>query len=174
MIFEYAYIASLGEAHPDNAHVNVEYLFWASIFVIILHRIVSGYAIWRLTHKWSDVLLQIVDLLMVKCIYLNYKLDIDEPSNCQRYLQVLEATFESSPQLLIAMGYLAKIGISDASPIVLVSTLTSLISLTSRIASDDKAMFIAKMKDIEFNWKALRTFDFSIACNFWYILRVFL
>eukprot|EP01084_Bolivina_argentea_P043671 80431_1 len=174
VVFEYYYIWRLGDKSDINKQVNTLYLFATSIFVLTLHRIVSGYAVYRLTHKWCDVMLQMFDLLMVKCVYINYQLDIDEPSNSQRYLQVLEATFESSPQLLIAMGYLAKIGLSKSSPIIIISTIASLFSLTARIASDDKAMFIQKMQTLDFNYKALKQLDLSLVINFWYVLRVVL
>ena len=51
-----------------------------------------------------DVLLQLFDVLMVKCIWLNYRLGTDEPTNSQRYLQTLEATFEVKIVSVYIMG----------------------------------------------------------------------
>ena len=90
VIFEY-YRYSQSE---QDIGINVKALFWVSIAVLIVHRIVSSAAIYKLTKKPIDVLLQLFDFLMIRCVWTNYKLGIDEPSNAQRYLQTLEATFE--------------------------------------------------------------------------------
>eukprot|EP01083_Nonionella_stella_P034164 93533_1 len=88
--------------------IDTEYLFIVSICVLIFHRIISSAAVYHLTRKPMHVLYQIFDLLMIRCIWTNYKLGSDEPSNSQRYLQILEATFESAPQILIATAFLVK------------------------------------------------------------------
>ena len=79
--------------NDTDISVNTMYLFGVSVGIIILHRIISSVAIYRLTKKWKYAILQLIDALMTQCIYTNYILDNDEPSNAQRYLQVLEATF---------------------------------------------------------------------------------
>ena len=90
VIFEYyRYIRN-----EEDIGIDTKYLFFTSISVIIFHRIVSSVAIYNLTRKPFDVLLQLFDFLMIKCIYTNYRLQTDEPSNAQRYLQTMEATFE--------------------------------------------------------------------------------
>ena len=76
----------------DDVGINVLYLFGVSIGVIILHRIVSSIAVYRLTQNWKYAVLQFFDALMIQCVWTNYILGTDEPSNAQRYLQVLEAT----------------------------------------------------------------------------------
>ena len=78
----------------DRIGINTLYLFGVSIGVIIFHRIVSSIAVYRLTNNYKYAILQIFDALMIKCIWTNYLLETNEPSNAQRYLQVLEATFE--------------------------------------------------------------------------------
>ena len=90
VIFEYYRLAT----EEDDIGINAWYLFYISIAVIIIYRIISSIAIYQLTHNCKYVIYQIFDLLMIQCIYTNYELDTDEPSNAQRYLQVLEATFE--------------------------------------------------------------------------------
>ena len=90
VIFEYRKYS----VSREDIGINANYLFWVSIFVIVFHRCISLIAIYRLTKKPLDVLLQLFDLLIVKCIWINYKYQTDEPSDSQKYLQVLEATFE--------------------------------------------------------------------------------
>eukprot|EP01083_Nonionella_stella_P083750 231635_1 len=70
------------------------YLFVVSICVIIVHRIISSFAIYRLTKNKGFMLYQLFDLLMIRCVWTNYQLGTNEPSNQQRYLQILEAIFE--------------------------------------------------------------------------------
>ena len=74
--------------------INTFYLLWTSIGVLILHRIISSVAIYSLTRNKMDALLQTMDLLTVKCVWLSHVLGKNEAINPQRYLQILEAIFE--------------------------------------------------------------------------------
>ena len=115
-------------------------IFSSSIAVIILHKVISCGAVYALTRNIKDVFLQFIDFMMIKAIYLNYKLNTEEPGNAQRYLQILEGTFESGPQILISILFITKtydpnVGID---PIILISAISSIWTLTSRVTSDDK------------------------------------
>eukprot|EP01084_Bolivina_argentea_P075247 136417_1 len=151
----------------ENIGINTMYLFATSIFILILHRIISSFAIYQLTKNKSFILYQLFDVLMIRCIWTNYKLESDEPSNAQRYLQTLEATFESAPQTLISAAFLVKSTTGTLSPIVIVSFITSLWSLSSRISADDKIMVQDEWKKIDFSHK-------KCPCvNYRYFIRVF-
>ena len=63
--------------------------FVANAGVVIMQRIISTVAIYRLTRSWKDAVLQIFDLMMVKAIRVNYTLGIDEKANPQRFLEIL-------------------------------------------------------------------------------------
>eukprot|EP01084_Bolivina_argentea_P005123 9678_1 len=158
----------------DVIGINTMYLFVVSVCVIILHRIISSFAIYRLTNNKSFILYQIFDVLMVKCIWTNYQLDTDEPSNSQRYLQTLEATFESAPQILIATAFLVKASISDASAIVILSLITSFWTLSSRVSADDKMMFQKDWKNIEFHYNVFPCINikYIIRVIFWRFLEI--
>eukprot|EP01084_Bolivina_argentea_P122635 217309_1 len=136
----------------DFTIIEAQYWFSMGIFVIVLHKVISCIAVFLLLRNWKDVVYQLFDILMVKAVYANYKLGIDEPSSGQRYLQVLEATFESGPQILISMAFILKTHIWDG--VVLVSIVASLWTLTSRISSDDKSVLAATWKRIEFHYKS--------------------
>ena len=152
VIYKYYEIWQRPEQFPkENAAIEIQYIFFASIFVIILHKVISCGAIYALTRKCTNVFLQFLDLMMVKAIYLNYKFATDEPGNAQRYLQILEATFESAPQILIAVLFIVKTETADA--LVLISTISSLWTLTSRVTSDDKQLLKDDWKKIDFNIK---------------------
>ena len=90
VIYEYWRLSNDG----NDYGINVYWLLINSIAFIIIHKTVSCVAIYRLTKDIKYTILQLFDLLMVQCIWQNYLLDTDEPSNAQRYLQVLEAIFE--------------------------------------------------------------------------------
>eukprot|EP01084_Bolivina_argentea_P128795 227582_1 len=135
VLVEYWYLRN------QNIGINTLYLFAVSVSIIIFHRIISSIAIYRLTNNKLYTICQLFDLLMVQCVWTNYQLDTDEPSNCQRYLQVLEAIFESSPQILISVVFLIKSTTSEISTVVIISLISSFWTLTARVASDDKTMF---------------------------------
>eukprot|EP01083_Nonionella_stella_P172767 593932_1 len=163
VIFEYYKLRD-----DDEIGINTMNLFVVSICVLIFHRIISSAAIYHLTKKPIYMLYQVFDLLMIRCIWTNYKLDSDEPSNSQRYLQIMEATFESAPQILISTAFLVKANTSSANnPIVIISLITSFWSLSARVSGDDKLMFKEEWKSVGCKSK----FPF-VNCR--YIIRVFL
>eukprot|EP01083_Nonionella_stella_P226798 805117_1 len=86
VVFEYYSLQD-----QDNIGIDTMYLFVISICVLVFHRIISSAAIYHLTKKPMYMLYQMFDLLMIRCIWTSYKLDSDEPSNSQRYLQIMEA-----------------------------------------------------------------------------------
>ena len=69
------------------------------------------------------------------------------------------------PQLLLSAVFITKTGQFD--PIVMVSLMSSLWSLTSRVSSDDKALFKETWRSLDFSHKSCPPI------NFRYALRVF-
>eukprot|EP01084_Bolivina_argentea_P248531 415750_1 len=152
VLLQYYDIMRKQQNTDDKPNFQAQYWFFGSIAVITLHKIISCISVYLLTKSWIDVLYQFVDVLMVKAVYANYKLNVDEPSNGQRYLQILEGTFESGPQILIGLTFILKSDYSDA--LVLVSLIASLWTLTSRIAADDKSILNYNWKYVELKKKA--------------------
>eukprot|EP01083_Nonionella_stella_P078773 215773_1 len=151
--------------------INTQYLFYLSITIILAHRIVSAVAVYNLTHKPQYAIYQLLDVLMIKCVYTNYKLDTNQPSNAQRYLQTMEAIFESAPQILISTAFLIKTKQTTISATVIASLFTSLFSLSARVSADDKVMLQddwkePKHRNSDGKWK----FPFI---NWKYVVRVF-
>ena len=66
---------------------------------------------------------------------------------CFYFVNLLkEACFESSPQIILSMGYILK-SVADGNevaPIVIISTAFSLWSLTAKVASDDRTLFVGR------------------------------
>eukprot|EP01083_Nonionella_stella_P140444 430713_1 len=162
--------------HPEtyeweHDRINMAIVFRTSVGVIVLHKIVSCGAIYALTRSLWDVFLQFIDFMMLKAIYLNYKLHTEEPGNAQRYLQILEGTFESGPQILISLLFITKTYNPDTppDPIILISAISSIWTLTSRVVSDDKLL----LKD---EWKSAflegNKFPWINHLNWRYVVRV--
>eukprot|EP01083_Nonionella_stella_P278066 945484_1 len=97
----------------SETSINHAAIFWCSITVIVIHKVVSCSVIYALTTSIFSVILQFFDLMMVKAIYTNYKSKTNEPGNSQKLLQILEGTFESGPQIFISLVYLIKTKESD-------------------------------------------------------------
>ena len=129
---------------------NPAYFFYLSISILIFHRIVSSFGVWLLTRNWLNVLLQLFDILMIRSVWTSYKLHQDEPSTSQRYLGILEATFEAMPQLLLNTVFISKTG--QFNTIIMISFVSSLWSLTERVSSDDRILFEDEWKYLDFSW----------------------
>eukprot|EP01084_Bolivina_argentea_P098361 176769_1 len=127
----------------DNIHKSVDVIYWfvLSIAILLIHRLVSCFGVYLMTHNWFNVFLQSLDLLLIRSVWTSYKLGTDKPSTTQRYLCILEAIFEAMPQLLLSSVFIAKTGQFDI--LIVISLISSLWSLTSRVTSDD-ALFIHK------------------------------
>eukprot|EP01084_Bolivina_argentea_P154090 268642_1 len=177
VVYQY-YILSQTEDNRvlDTGSANPLNFFYASLFVILLHRIISTVAIYNLTRKWTDILLQIFDFMMVKAIWVNYKLNKKNKANPQRFLEILEATFESGPQLLISSAYILKASTNDSQQItvlIIISVLFSLWSITSRVTADDKVMFNQMKKKDSVLWTDISFKYNKCPCiNLRYVLRV--
>ena len=149
--------------------IDTIYLFWGSIIIIIVSRIISAIAVSKMTHNCCDFILGILDLTMFKAIYVGYILDRKSPTNIQRYIGLLEATLESFPQLILSTLYVTTTVAYETesiSVLIIISLLSSLYALTARVASDDKHIYNT-------NWKGIRCNLCTFPCiNLRYILRV--
>eukprot|EP01084_Bolivina_argentea_P168367 291996_1 len=151
---------------PD---VDMGMLVVSSIGIIILHRIISGYAVYILTRKPIHVIIQLFELMIIKAIYVNYRVQSSKPSNPQRYLQLLESIFESGPQLLLSTGYAVKT--RSVSLLLLLSLVSSLWNITNTISSDDKQILPDDCQTLHIRLDAKATL--GITWNWDYLLHSF-
>eukprot|EP01084_Bolivina_argentea_P026330 48955_1 len=145
---------ALYKAGKRIGSLNPFWLFCISISIIVSSRIISSFAVYSITRRGRDAVLQLFDLLMMKAVFTSYKLNAAEPTTMQRYLGLLEAILESAPQILLNMIVILKFteeGIHPSS-IVLVSLLFSLWSLVSRVIADDKLIFKEEWVSLEFEY----------------------
>ena len=149
--------------------VNGLYLFVLSIGCLFLYRIVSSLLVLYRTKSIARGVLQFFDVLLFDTIYINYKHDSSEPSNPQKWLQFLEATFEAFPQSLIQLFFVFKT--SNYNDTVILSLIFSMFSLMNKIITDDKPAFTqekGKYPNIKLSLKSFQKWTI----NKYYVIRV--
>ena len=77
----------------DDWTFNPLWFIIFGLFIIIFQRFMSMTVIYFMTNNAKAALLQFVDLLMVKAIWVNYDLGLKEPCNPQRYIELLVKYF---------------------------------------------------------------------------------
>ena len=76
-------------------NVNIIGLFIGGILTIIVYRIVSCYLIYYYTQDWKRIIIQLLDLEILRTTYISHITHSEEMCNLQHWLQKLEAIFES-------------------------------------------------------------------------------
>ena len=158
------------EADDPVPYLNMTAMFWCNLGAILLYRLISTIWVYRLTASISQAVLQLFDVLLLKAIYVCWKLKRTEPSNPQLYLQKMEGVFESTPQALLQLIFSMRRKSFASSSIVTISFFFSLVSLSMRSVGDDEVLFKDDAKGLGFHWRAYR----SLQCVSWgYARRVF-
>ena len=122
--------------------INGFYIFLCSCVSLFAYRIISSILVGLRTKSFFRGFLQFWDLLLFHALYINYKTHSTQPSNPQKWLQMLEAVFESFPQSLIQLFFIIKTRSSGGiNSIVVVSLIFSILSLTNKVISDDSPAF---------------------------------
>ena len=73
----------------SQSTVNPKWFFIFGVFIIVFQRIISTVTIYGMTHNPKAALLQLFDVLIVKAVWVNYVLHLEEPCNPQRYIELL-------------------------------------------------------------------------------------
>ena len=109
--FEFVELAMKENKYNNNVDidicegVNMTYLSIISIGAILLYRIVSAYSIYHLTKDVKRIFSQLLDFELFRTMYVNYVNGSIHPCNPQRWIQGLEAVFESSPQVCLLIFF---------------------------------------------------------------------
>lgn len=129
----------------SNGDIDLLALFIMSILFILLYRVIASLMIYSLTQSPLRVLSQLVfDFEIYRAIFISFKLKLSEPGYIQTWLQKLEATFESLPQAVLQISYVARIANwneEEDSTVVITSILLSLVTMAERFERDDKLYF---------------------------------
>lgn len=136
VILEFYYLWQAQKADPSICtHLTLSWFFLSSVFVLVLYRTVSAVII-GLNTTWIQGISQFFDLELFHTIVINYKLKTDKPCNPQRWINSMEASFESGPQTLIQFIYLTTSG-QFSNFLIVTSFVFSFISIVGRTVSDD-------------------------------------
>jgi len=144
-ISDYAAVAEfylVAKEESDCNGLNMWGVFFLSASTLVLYRVIAAFKIWQISQivdgvkkPWARVLRQLLDLELFHILYLNHTIGLNGSSSPQRLLKVLEAVFEAAPQTVIQLTYLMYS--NSASPVVIGSTMLSMLSLTKTVADDD-------------------------------------
>ena len=101
---------------------------------------------------------QIFDLELYRAIWVNHSIDNVSPCNPQRYITLLEASFESAPQALIQLSFLIKTQTFDSGQqmtwnrfVIIISTFLSIYHITTKVIRDDKILFQSHAQTLNAN-----------------------
>eukprot|EP01083_Nonionella_stella_P080552 221420_1 len=132
----------------DCNGLNINYLFTLTVLSMVSYRLISSFSIGTYTASWTYATLQLLDLQIFKALHVNYICDKREPSEPQRWIQTLEAVFESSPQALIQLIFLIKTGSGATDNVLIViSLISSFWSIAAKFVADDKSIVQNEAKD---------------------------
>eukprot|EP01084_Bolivina_argentea_P066460 121139_1 len=141
------------EDWSDCNGLNMWYLFVLTVLSMLIYRLISASLIYQSTKSIQRFFIQILDFELLRALYINYLCNNTEPCDPQRWITTLEATFESTPQALIQLLYLVKTNTFSSSYLVVISFLSSLICIISKLVSDDKSIVIIKAKKLNFKFE---------------------
>ena len=149
-----------GNDNKDNCtEINGFLLCILSIVAFFGYRIVSSVLVGIRTKSYLRAFLQFWDVMLFYALYLNYTIshlkfarsryvrfsdgitNDEEQSSVQKWLQMMEATFEAFPQSLIQLYFIFQTGHINKYPIITLSLLFSIYTLTSKLISDDSILF---------------------------------
>ncbi len=88
MVYQY-YDEYINYDEALGTAVNPFWFLLFGIFIIVFQRIISTITIYTMTHNPKAAMMQFIDVLMVKAVWVNYVLHLDEPCNPQRYIELL-------------------------------------------------------------------------------------
>eukprot|EP01084_Bolivina_argentea_P019950 37121_1 len=143
--------------------LNIWYLFIITIGSMIIYRIISALLIYQNSNKSiKRVFSQLADLELFRALYINYLCDKIEPSDPQRWITSMEASLESIPQALVQSIYLVKTETFWSSPLIVISLVSSIWSIISKLISDDKVIVIQEAKSANIIWTSMILIDIAI------------
>ena len=160
--------------HDSNSNdckgINSLSLLILSIIAFILYRIISSIWVYNMSKSWKHLILQILDLKIFHALYINFITNKNEPTTAQRYLQLLEASMESYPQIVIQSFYLIKFEQLQSTSLsenvlIIISLIFSTYNVSSKFINEDKMYFDEKWHNVLVNNKRI---------NGCYIIRFFI
>eukprot|EP01083_Nonionella_stella_P215162 774642_1 len=159
----------LAQSDADCNDLNIWSLFILTVLSMVVYRAISSFLIYKNTQSLRRAILQILDLELFEALYINYICNKTEPSDPQRWITLLEAALESSPQTVIQLVFLIKTGSPNSSFLITISLLSSFWSIISKVMSDDKMVVVENAQSFV---RTSKSFYEPCPCNSLYVFRV--
>lgn len=123
----------------DCQNINVNTLFHASCLAFLFYRFVSAFWVFTFTnYSICNLILQILDVKIYHALYINFLLNRKYPTSIKRYIQILEASPESFPQVTIQLFYFINIGFDpEKNWFIWTSLLVSVYNISAKMISEE-------------------------------------
>ena len=173
VIIKFYQISQFENKHNfDCPNINGTFLFSLSVGAFCLYGLISCIWVYNVTKSKFHTLLQVFDLKLYHAMYMNFVRNKQDPSNPQRFLQILEASLESFPQCVIQLYYLIVVGNRTNDSTVTTAFITfslifSIINISFKIISEDKVYF-------EKDWQSIEFSSADCSFNYKYLIRLFI
>lgn len=145
-------------------------LAFVTICILLLHRLLSSLVIYDFSKSLFDAFLQLFDLYIYKLIRINIETKSKKESLVQKYIQYLEALFESAPQLLVTLNVTIQqwaIENKSVSWVVYISSIFSFLSLVKTCIGEDKLLIAKQWRELKLDARNCP----KIKLNYLYLIR---
>ena len=149
-LYQFENIPNPNGTKNDCSGVDGAQLLLLSCFALIFYRVVSCIWIYRITKSLFHTSLQFLDLKIYQALYINFisQHNDGKPNTAQKYLQILEASLEAFPQVVIQLYFFIQVQMDIKQYwIVFASLIMSLYNVSSKMASEDTIYFIDAWKN---------------------------
>ena len=129
----------------DCTGVDALQLLILSCVAFIFYRIITCIWIYNITRSVFHTILQFLDLKIYHALYINFISEYNDgsPNTAQKYIQILEASLEAFPQVVIQLYFFIQVKMDIAKYwIVFASLIMSLYNVSSKMTTEDKIYFI--------------------------------
>eukprot|EP01084_Bolivina_argentea_P076353 138372_1 len=158
--------------------LDMSQLFWTAIAFLIVYRVFSGCI--GCVGAFSDTgpiccpidcCLGLIDMYVLKAVYLSIVWGYKAPSPRQKIVQLTEAVFESLPQIILQSIFITKtandpyLQANNTLYLVGISLISSLFSIANKFTWVDGDAVVKDAKEAEFHCKCP-------CINIWYVIRI--
>ena len=137
----------------DCSGVNSGELLVLSCIAFVFYRIISCIWVYNITHSMSHTFLQFLDLKIYHALYINFVSDHNDgrPNTAQKYIQILEASLEAFPQVVIQLYFFIQVQLNINQYWVVFASLVMSLYVSSKMASEDRIYFSTNWQNVCLN-----------------------
>ena len=135
----------------DCSGVDAHQLLILSCIAFMFYRIISCIWILNITRSLFHTLLQFFDLKIYHALYINFISEYNDgtPNAAQKYIQILEASLEAFPQVVIQLYFFIQVKMDIGKYwVIFASLIISLYNVSNKMAGEDKIYFIKSWQNV--------------------------